>query len=117
MDVGELKINRETFDGTRIEILRLGGGIDAHTFDQLENAIQNVFDEQCYAMILDMSEVEYISSAGVGTLVSATHQASQNGGNLVCIQVSDRVLEVLRVLGLVSTLHIVPEMKAALAFF
>lgn len=117
MDVGELKINRETFEGARIEILRLGGGIDAHTFDQLENAIQSVFDEGCYAIILDMSEIEYISSAGVGTLVAATHQAAQNGGNLVCIGMNDRVLEVLRLLGLVSTLRIVPEMKQALAFF
>lgn len=117
MNVSALKINRETFDGARIEIMRLGGGIDAHTFEQLENALQGIFDEGCFAIIVDMSELDYISSAGIGTLVSATHQAMANGGNVVLIQINDRVLEVLRVLGLVSTLRIVSDMKAAVAFF
>ena len=117
MDVGELKINRESFDQMRLENLRLGGGIDAHTFDLLETAIEDIFDEGCFALVLDMSEVEYISSAGVGTLVNSTHRAKNSGGNMILIGVGDRVLEVFRVLGLMGSLHIATEMKGALAYF
>ena len=117
MNVGELKINRDTMEQPHVEVLRLGGGIDAHTFDQLDAAIHDIFDEGCHSVILDMSEVEYISSAGVGTLVSATHEAGAGGGNLILIQLSDRAMEVLRVLGLLSSLRIVADMKSALAFF
>lgn len=117
MHVGELKINRETMEQPHVEVLRMAGGIDAHTFDQLDATIQDIFDEGCHSIILDMSEVEYISSAGVGTLVSATHEAGAAGGNVVMIQLSERAMEVLKVLGLLNSLRVVADMKAALAFF
>lgn len=117
MNVGELKINRETLSDARIDVLRLGGGIDAHTFEQLDTAIGDIFYEGNYNIILDLTEVEYISSAGVGTLVSATHQAQQNGGNVVLIEVNERVCEVFRVLGLINSLKVVSNLKAALAFY
>jgi anti-sigma B factor antagonist len=117
MSVGELKINRETLEEARIEVLRLGGGIDAHTFEQLDTAIDDIFYEGSYNIIIDMSEVEYISSAGVGTLVSATHQAEQKGGHVVLMEANERVTEVLRVLGLLTSLKVVRDLKAALAFY
>jgi len=117
MNVSELKINRETLEEARVDVLHLGGGIDAHTFEQLDTAIEDIFYEGNYNIIIDMTEIEYISSAGVGTLVSATAQATQKGGNIVLIEVSDPVMEVFRVLGLITSLRIVQNLKGALAFY
>src|SRR5476651_2676409 len=97
--IHDLTINRDSLKDERVEILYLGGSLDTHSFESLESAIEAIFAEGTYAVIISMSEIEYVSSAGLGTIVSATNQAQKNGGNLVMLAPSEPVLEVLKLLG------------------
>lgn len=113
----DLKIEKEPITENGINMLRLAGELDAHTFDELDGFLQDYFAEEQYKIVLDMSKVRYISSAGIGTLVSATMQCSSNGGNLILMKVSDHCREVLVVLGLHEILQFADDLQPALARF
>jgi anti-sigma B factor antagonist len=115
--MNDLKITQDTNTGKGIAVLHLVGELDAHTFDDLDSALQELFGKNIFKIVLDMEKVGYISSAGIGTLVSSTMQCSDNGGNLVLIRVSDRLREVLSVLGLLEMLHYADDLQPALASF
>lgn len=113
----DLKIERVPTADNGVVILRLFGALDAHTFDEVDNTVQDLFADGAYKIVLDMEHVSYISSAGVGTLVSSTIQARANGGNLVLIKISERLRDVLSVLGLLDSLQCAEDLQPALACF
>ncbi len=117
MMIKDLTINRDSLKDERIEMLHLGGSLDTHSFESLESAIEAIFSEGTYALIIAMTEIEYVSSAGLGTIVSATNQAQKHGGNVVLLAPSEPVLEVLKLLGLVGVLKVAPDLAAAKLFF
>ena len=80
---------------------------------QLENAIEA---GTCW-LVLEMSGVPYIDSAGLGLLVHASGLAREHGGDLRLSGVSDRVLQLLRMTHVESLLHIDPDEGSALAAF
>ena len=53
-------------DRSEISILRLKGFLDAHTAPNFEQAIQELIEESRYKIIVSMSDLNYISSAGLG---------------------------------------------------
>jgi anti-anti-sigma factor len=50
--------------GEGIVLIKVSGYIDAHTFEELENEIQSKFSAKQFKLIVDLSDVPYISSAG-----------------------------------------------------
>jgi anti-anti-sigma factor len=52
------------------------------------------------AVVLDLAEVTFIDSAGLGSLLAIQEQARQRGIHLAIARVSDRVQRVLDVAGL-----------------
>ena len=92
-----LRLDRETLP-SGVVLLKIVGGIDAHTFEHLEATLQDLFANGSYRLILDMSEVKYISSSGTGVLVSALSQARDHTGNIVVLSPSRGVQEVFDIL-------------------
>ena len=54
--------------------LQVSGRLDAEWADTLQQAIEDALREGAHSLLLDLSEVVYISSAGLGVLVSAQKQ-------------------------------------------
>ena len=69
-------------------------------------------------MILDLSEVAYISSSGLRALLRARRQAQTGGGDVVLCAMNERVTEVFEMIGFTSLFRIFAtsaEAAAALA--
>ena len=93
----ELRLDQELL-ATGVMLIKIRGGIDAHTYEYFEAAIQDLFAKGNYRLILDMSEVRYISSSGTGVLVSALSQARDQNGNIIVLNPSRGVQEVFDIL-------------------
>lgn len=100
-----------------ILLIKISGHIDAHTFEELENEVQEQFSNQNFKFIMDLSSVEYISSAGAGVFIGALSQAQENDGNVVLLAPPDKVLEVLELLGLHEFFTISKDLKSAAECF
>jgi anti-sigma B factor antagonist len=112
----EFSINLDNKHGNAT-VVHVAGYLDAHTFEQLEETISQLFGQNAYKIIVDLSKVEYISSAGAGVFIGALSEAQENGGNIVLLKPTDSVRDVFDLLGLTQIFRVEDELKAALAAF
>ncbi|MGD0511573.1 MAG: STAS domain-containing protein [Candidatus Micrarchaeaceae archaeon] len=67
--------------------------------DKVRTAIAQA---QAQTIVLDLSDVRYMDSSGLGALVGLYVSAKRNGKHLKLINLSDRVLELLRLTKLIT---------------
>jgi anti-sigma B factor antagonist len=67
--------------------------------------------------VVDLQDVEYMSSAGLRELVSALKQVNKKEGDLRLANPSARVMEVLELAGLDSIFKIFPTLSEAIGSF
>ena len=79
--------------------LLLDGRIDTVGAHTLEQALKQALGAGRYSMVLDMAQVDYISSAGLRTLADALSQSRENGGDIKLAGVNPKVLRVFRIIG------------------
>ena len=100
-------------------VVRLGvnGYLDSHTCDELDTAITGQFKEARHKIIVDLSNVVYISSAGAGVFISALLEAQEHNGNIVLLSPTPHVREVFELLGITQIFKVVDDLPAALDAF
>ena len=98
-------MNIEEIKGDGVVQLKVEGRIDAMTSTDFQNAILKAFQKSSN-VIVDMREVQYISSAGLRGLMIGQKTASSKGGRFTLINAGEAVVEVLRVTGLDKALNI-----------
>lgn len=80
-------------------VLALNGELDAHTAPEFEAAIQTCLDNGQSRLIVDGTELDYVSSAGLGVFMAFLETTRQAGGDLKIAALSERVFEVFDLLG------------------
>jgi anti-sigma B factor antagonist len=83
----------------------------------LRNTVRDLIADGRTKIILNLSEVPYIDSSGIGELVSAFVAARRAGGSLTLIALSRRVREILQLVKLRAILEIYDTEVSALADF
>jgi anti-sigma B factor antagonist len=91
-------------------VLRLVGPLTMSTLSPFENAVRRVDGN----VILDLSNVPYVDSAGLGALVGAFTSYHKTGRSMVLSGVNDRVLKLLEITRLESLFLIFPSLGEAL---
>jgi len=114
--MSEFRLNQETVNSDTA-VLNVGGFLDAHTFEKLESHISGLFKNGIYKVVVDLSQVEYISSAGAGVFIGALSEAQENGGNIVLLNPSANVMEVFDLLGLSQIFNVARDKNTALTIF
>jgi len=100
-----------------VVLLKVSGFLDAHTFEQLEEHIGDLFGQGRYRVVLDLSGVDYVSSAGAGVLINSLPEAEENDGRMVILNPGKGVMDVFRLYGLDQVFAIVGNREEALALF
>ena len=95
-------------------LLKLGGYLDAHTYERLDQHIARLFADKHYRLVVDLSQVSYISSAGAGVFIGALTDAQEQKGNVVLLNPSPNVREVLDMLGFNQIFKIAGTLDEAL---
>jgi anti-anti-sigma factor len=70
-------------------VIHVAGSIDHVQYYQLEEAIQTQLDRKQLKLVVDLSELTYISSAGINTLGHAVSQYEKVGGKLCYVRPSN----------------------------
>lgn len=82
-----------------VTILHLKGFLDAYTFQDFENKLKELVDEEKIRIIVAMDELDYISSAGLGVFMSVIGQIRAKGGDVKLTQLNSKVYKVFELLG------------------
>ena len=94
------------------------GRLDAVTVPALEAVIDEQLAARHFRLIIDLSDVAYISSSGLRALLRARRQAQTNSGDVVLCAMNERVTEVFEMIGFNTLFRIfatAAEAAAALA--
>lgn len=83
-----------------VALITVSGYLDAYTYEQFERKLNGLFDKGVYRIVVDLSELQYISSAGAGVFIGAIGTAQENQGDIVILRPTASVREVFDLLGL-----------------
>ncbi|MCK4649463.1 STAS domain-containing protein [bacterium] len=81
-----------------ISIIRVGGYIDTTTSSELERALDSLLKAGVFRIIIDLGNVDYISSAGWGIFISEIKGIRERGGDLKLSKMIPDVYEVFELL-------------------
>ena len=101
----------------RVDLVTVEGRVDSSTAPDLGDALNKQIDGGSTHVVVDLSSVEYMSSAGLRELVSALKRVKTAGGDLRLCSPSDRVREVLELSGLDSIFQIFEDQVTAVGSF
>lgn len=114
--MGNLTIHREPLNEDVIH-LDIEGYLDAQTYEDLEEEINDLFDENHHRIVIDLSEVDYISSAGAGVFIGAIGTARDHSGDIILLNPTENVREVFELLGLSEIFVMAEDEDQAIAEF
>src|SRR4030065_2738505 len=84
-------------------VIEIQGRVDSSTAPQLTKTLNKVTDDGHFKLVLDMSELEYMSSAGFRALLAAQRNCKRyNRGQGLLASVPDRIREALGMAGVVA---------------
>jgi anti-sigma B factor antagonist len=86
------------------------GDIDLATNAAFRAALDDAFSHGPVDLVLDLNEVTFIDSTGLGTLISARRRAHVFKGSLLLVCGNEVVLRVLRITGLDRVFDMVPTL-------
>ena len=95
--------------------VRINGRIDAETSKQLEDACGEWIARGEKVLILDFTQVRYISSWGLRCVLGIGKTLDNEGGRLIACGLSAMVKEVFQISGFDSLFRTYPTMEIALA--
>jgi anti-sigma B factor antagonist len=96
-------------DRSDVSILRLKGFLDAHTAPNFEQAIQQLIEENRYKIIISMSDLNYISSAGLGVFMGFIEEIRDKNGDIKLSNMTAKVYKVFDLLGFPALYQIFKE--------
>lgn len=91
--------------------------LDAHNSGDLKNEMLSLFEDGKNQLVIDLKEVRFIDSSGLGALVSGYKNASARNGNLKLCALQPQVKSMFELTRLHRVFEIYPGSEEALASF
>ncbi|MBN1807505.1 MAG: STAS domain-containing protein [Planctomycetes bacterium] len=108
--------NVKSPEGAAAAVAEVTGSIDATTINQFQTIMDKLVQKGVKNLMLDCTNIKYINSTGLGTLLKYVDTFSGVGGNLVFIRVPSKVMLVMEMLGFNALFNIYEEEDDALQF-
>lgn len=106
-----LRGTREVRDNS--QVFRLAGLLDAFSEPTFRKVVDKYVEEGPSSIILDMSQIDFIDSSGIGALVQVAKKVQQANGKLQLIA-NSRVMQTIKMVRLEQFFKIQPNVEAAL---
>ncbi len=93
--------------------ITIGGSLDAQTAPTFEKKISDEIAKKPKIIVVSMEGLDYIASAGMGTLINANEQLSKAGGELRLAALTQKVEKIIKMLGFANFFTIYPTTEKA----
>ncbi len=99
-------------------LVSLNGRVDSATAPQFTQVMDGLIDKGVYKFVIDMSALEYMSSAGFRALLGAQRSCKRyNRGEVILASVPQRIHEALELAGFTELFKTFPEPLEAVGSF
>ncbi len=97
-----------------ITLIKVQGVIDTVTASEFEERFRSVLNDKKFKLVIDLTDVEYISSAGWGIFISEIKKIRGQNGDLVLAGMSPDVTDIYKLLEFNTFLRSFPDVESAL---
>lgn len=101
-----MELSLSTRDVGGSAVIDVAGEVDVYTAPQLDEALTGLIDTGKFNLVVNLSDVEFLDSTGLGVLVKALKHARENGGSLAVVATHDRITKVFKITGLDSAISL-----------
>lgn len=98
------------------DLITVSGRVDSVEAARLAQALTEANDRGQYKLVIDMSQLAYMSSAGLRALTTAQRNSKRKGGEVILAQITENVREVLEVVGFTTFFKIMDDVASAMEF-
>ena len=92
----------ETDNTQTISVMKVKGRVDSETAPELDDALTKLLQNNRNKIVLNLQEVNYMSSAGLRAMVKAYQSANKSGGDVRLAAVSEPIEVILRTVGMMQ---------------
>jgi len=78
------------------KILSINGEVDLYNVGELKKILFAATDGSNKSVVIDMRDVNYMNSSGIGALVAGQKKMKALGGKFLLLNISDDVLNILK---------------------
>lgn len=94
LQAGSMKVLEFTGESGPVEVIRILGEIDVYNSYEVKGAVEDLLALGKSRIAIDLSQVPYIDSSGLGALITAQSRVDKAGGALFLIKPSEQIRNV-----------------------
>jgi len=111
-------MNSQVLERDDVVIISLSGKImGGPEAGEINELINNLIDKNKKKIVIDLENVGWMNSSGLGILIGAVTTLKNNGGKLIIVNVSDRIANLLKITKLSGVFDIEQSVDAAIEQF
>jgi anti-sigma B factor antagonist len=110
-----MDLDLETTEQGDVNVLALRGEIDVYTAPLLRQAILDLIEEGKLRVVIDMQQVDFLDSTGLGVLVEGLKRIKTREGTFSIVATQDKILKIFDITGLNRAFPIHASVDDALA--
>jgi len=101
----------------RATVIRVAGSLDAQTSSEFSNYLTGRIGAGNVNIVLDLSQVDFMSSAGIHAILAALRESRQLSGTLHLAAAQPGVERTMQVSGFTSIINLFPTVDQAVSSF
>lgn len=82
-----------------VNVIELKGYLDAHTAPELETEFNRLIDDDNFKIVVNFTDLKYISSAGLGVFMAYVETMRENSGDIKFSNLKEDVFNIFDLLG------------------
>ena len=95
-------------------MLNFTGQLDAYSEKQFTTFINEVLDSNQLSVVIDLSNIDFIDSSGLGAMVQAAKKCTQSK-TAFCVFGNPRVVQTIKLVRLEDYLHLAADLNDAIS--
>lgn len=111
--ISSLNVTSQRVEGQSATVLKLAGRLDATTVSQLERALTDAQLSGNRVIVIDLSDLTYVSSSGLRVLLTGRSNARKRGGEVFLCSLRPPVREVFEMVGFTAVFTIFDTLEQA----
>jgi anti-anti-sigma factor len=111
----DVSFETKTEDG--IVVINISGQLDAFTTPDVKAEFKTLTDSRNYKLILNLEQVDYVNSTGIGAIVAVAQQVRRRKGDLKIYGMKPDIRKVFDLVGASKILEIFDSEQDALGSF
>lgn len=106
-----MNLNIDVIDEKSQLVMYISGEVDIYTAPDLKKELLGLTLQQGNTVIVDLSNVNYMDSTGIGVFISALKSTKENDSQLKLVNLQSQVMRLFEITGLNEIIDIQPEIR------